>query len=108
MDTEAGKSAKEPEKHDISSYVSPHHGARPSLAASRDMKVKMVSSAEVEGKHTITNVRMDHIVKIFKDDDDFVEGTLCVCCRCGLAWTGRRVMRTLVSSCDSSRATMHC
>jgi hypothetical protein len=71
MDTEAGKSAKGPEKHDISSYVSPK-GAR---------KVQMVESTQVEGKRTESSVRMGHIVKIFKDDDDFIEGTLCVRCR---------------------------
>lgn len=80
MDTEAGKVTESPgdEKHDITSYVSPSKSARPSLADTRrdnpNPALKMVSTSDIQGTHSHSSVGVKHIVKIFTDDDDFIEG----------------------------------
>jgi len=79
------------EKHDIASYVSQNktlsteasEERRPVLDENR--APRMVRSAEhlniaqktqVEGHKATSNVRVEHIVKIFTgDEDDFIEGT---------------------------------
>lgn len=50
-------------------------GARPAPVDTHGMNVQMVRTTEVEGNHAETSVRVNHIVKIFKgDDNEFIEG----------------------------------